>query len=111
VSLNTTADGRSVREQLFDDLASRVTVLVHQEFTPQDLGLIRRVAEREKPADVQLTIAPAAFPFLAGIASLLGVDTYLARKRKPGPVVVGSSRIGVADLVTQPATLDPHFKG
>ncbi len=98
-------------DELYEELAHRVTVLVHQEVEPQDLALIRRIAEREKPAHVLLTVAPASFPFLAGIASLVGVDTYLAGKPRPGPVRVGESRLGVWDVVKQPGSLDPNFRG
>jgi phage tail-like protein len=98
-------------ERLSDELAHRVTVLVHQEVEPRDMGVIRRVAEKEKPAHVELTIVEASLPFLTGISSLIGVDTYLARKPKPGAVRVGTSRLGVWDVVTQRPSLDPGFPG
>ena len=58
-----------------------------------------------------LLATSASLPFLAGISSLVGVDTYLVRKPKPGPVRVGLSRLGVWDVVAQRPSLDPRFPG
>jgi phage tail-like protein len=96
---------------LSDRLAHRVTVLVHQDIEPVDLGLVRRIAEREKPAHVQLTFTQASLPFLAGITSLIGVDTYIARKPQPGPIRLNNSSLGVWDKLTQRPALDPNFPG
>jgi len=110
-SLKVTAQEQAAINALFDTLAWRATVLVHQDVTPQDLGLIRRIADRESPAHVQVTVAAASLPFLAGLSSLIGVDTYLGPKPTPGPIRVGESRIGVRDVVQQPGSLDPAFEG
>ena len=95
---------------LFDSLAHRVTVLVHEEVVPQDLGLIRRVVDAETPAHVQATVATASQPFIVGVASLVGVDSYLSPKPRPGPVRVGSSQIGLRDLILHPPSLDPRLE-
>jgi phage tail-like protein len=95
----------------FDRLAHRVTVLVHQEIEPQDLGLIRRVVEMETPAHIFSRVVTASFPFLVGVASLIGVDTYLGRRPHPRPVRVGQSRIGRSDFLLHPPSLDPRLKG
>lgn len=108
---------RGLREEsaavsrLADQLAHRVTVLIHQDLEPVDIGLVRRVAEREKPAYVSLTFAEASLPFLAGITSLIGVDTYLATRPTPGPVRLNKSSLGVWDKLTQRPALDPNFPG
>jgi phage tail-like protein len=78
---------------LYDRLAHHATVLVHQEVEPQDLGLIRRVIDLEAPAHVEVKILKATRNFLVGMASLLGVDTYLSRKPQPRPVRL-SARAG-----------------
>jgi phage tail-like protein len=96
---------------LYDRLAHRVTVLVHQEVEPQDLNLIRRVVERETPAHVQAQVLSATWPFLVGIASLVGIDSYLGEKPPQRPVRVGTSLIGVRDLLLHPASLDPRLEG
>lgn len=126
---------------LFDRLAHRLTVLVHQSIAPQDLSLIRRIVELETPAHVLSRVFVASQPFIHGMfevlkpaftevtdanpqpelsesyplivgaASLVGVDTYLARKPQPRPVRVDRSQIGVRDLIQQSPSLDPRIEG
>lgn len=92
-------------------LAHRATVLVHQEVERQDLGLIRRIAELEAPAHVEVRVATATWPFLVGVASLVGVDTYLGPPRPRRPVRVQVSALGLGDLVLAPPALDPRMTG
>jgi phage tail-like protein len=109
--LPTSAAEDAAIARLFDDLAHRITVLVHTEIEPQDFGLIRRVVELETPAHVRSRLVPASSSFLIGLASLVGVDTYLGRRPGRAPVRVGSSRLGVRDFVQRPASLDPRLGG
>ncbi len=107
---------RTLREHfavsaLFDELAHRVTVLVHQGITPKDLALVRRVVEQETPAHVAARVQTASDRFLVGLASLVDVDTFLGVKPAPGPVRVNRSQIGLRDLVQRPASLDPRLEG
>jgi len=96
----------------FDDqLAFRTTVLVHEQLQSQDLALVRRIAQLEAPAHVQVRVVPATWPLLVGIASLLGVDTYLGPPRLPQPVQVERSVLGVCDFVIGAAVLDPRLAG
>ncbi|HEX6038198.1 phage tail protein [Longimicrobium sp.] len=97
--------------RLFDQLAHRVTVLVHQEIEPQDLGLIRRIVEREVPAHVAWRVMAASRPLMVGVASLVGVDTYLGRKPARTPVRVDRSRVGIRDYVLGAQSLDPRLEG
>jgi len=92
-------------------LAHRATVLVHREVDEVDLGLIRRIVALESPAHVQVRVATASWPFMVGVASLVGVDTYLARAVPPRPVRVQRSVLGGGDFVLGPTTLDPRLRG
>ena len=98
-------------DALFDRLAHRVTILVHQDIEPQDFGLIRRISDREAPAHVEVRIFAASHPLLVGMASLVGVDTYLSRKFPPEPARIGTSHVGIRDFVQGPAALDPRLEG
>ena len=94
----------------FDELAFRVTVLVHQTVTPQDLSLIRRIVEQETPAHLLTRVLAASQPFLVGMASLVGVDTYLAPNPTPNPVRLDQSYLGERDLILRPPSLDPRLR-
>lgn len=98
-------------QALYDRLAYRVTVLVHREVTPQNLGLIRRVVELETPAHVLSQVVTASYPLLVGIASLVGVDTYLGPEQAPLPVRVGESYVGFRDVLRRPESFDPRLGG
>lgn len=98
-------------DAFFDRLAFRVTILVHQNVEPQDLGTIQRIAEREIPAHVQFRILTTSAPLLAGITSLVGVDTYLDSRPLPRPARINRSYVGRGDYVMGPATLDPRLAG
>lgn len=92
-------------------LAHRATVLVHREVEAQDLALIRRIARLEAPAHVLVSVAPATWPLLVGIASLVGVDTYLGPPRLPRPVQVQRSGLGLGDYLIGAVALDPRLAG
>ncbi|MGE0348873.1 phage tail protein [Hydrogenophaga sp.] len=92
-------------------LAHRATVLVHRAFEAVDLGIVRRIAAIESPAHVDVRVVTASWPFMVGIASLVGVDTYLARAVPPRPARVQHSVLGMGDVVHGPSTLDPRLRG
>jgi hypothetical protein len=92
-------------------LAHRATVLVHQSVSPQDLGLLRRAVELEAPAHVDVRVASATWPLLVGIASLVGVDTYLGPRPRPQPARTEVSSLGLGDYVLGPTSLDPRRSG
>ncbi len=106
-----TAAGNAAVIEFLSRLAHRATVLVHQTVTPQDLGLIRRIAELEAPAHVEVRVATATWPLLVGIASLVGVDTYLGPPQPPRPVRANVSTLGAGDFVLGPVALDPRVTG
>lgn len=92
-------------------LAHRATVLVHREVQEVDLGLIRRIVAMESPAHVDARVVTATWPFMVGVASLVGVDSYLARARPPVPARVQRSSLGLGDYVLGPTSLDPRLRG
>ena len=47
---------------------------------------------------------------MIGIASLVGVNTFLSPVKKAGVVTVGVSQIGRYDLLTQLPSLDPRIE-
>ena len=104
-----TADENDAVLSFLGQLAHRATVLVHNEVEPQDLGLIRRIAEIESPAHVQVRVLTATWPLLVGIASLVGVDTYLGPPRPARAARVGASALGMGDRVQQSVSLDPRL--
>ena len=59
---------------------------------------------------VAATIRIATQPFMIGLASLLGVDSYLAPEPPRDPVVLGSSQVGRYNMVIQAPSLDPRLE-
>jgi len=108
--LDVTAREERAVEAFLDRLAFRVTVLVHQEVEPQDLGLIKRVVSLESPAHVAVRVVTVSEPFLVGAASLVGVDTYLGSTPPVRPVRVGRSRLGRRDVLVHSPSLDPRVE-
>lgn len=107
---STDTEDTLIRE-FYGQMAHRATVLVHREVEAQDFGLIRRIVELEAPAHVQTRVVAATWPFLVGIASLVGVDSYLARPRKPEPVRVQRSSVGVKGFLLGATSIDPRLSG
>jgi phage tail-like protein len=107
--LDLTAREERAVEAFLDRLAFRVTVLVHREVEPQDVGLIRRVVNLESPAHVAVRVVTASEPFLVGAASLVGIDTYLGPTPPTRPVRVGRSKLGRRDVLMHSPSLDPRM--
>jgi phage tail-like protein len=103
------AEDEQAVADLFDSLAHRATVLVHQEIAPEDLGLLGQIVDLEAPAHVDVKIVPASFRFRVAVSSLVGVDTFLAPKPATRPVVVDTSSIGVRDRIERLPSLDPRL--
>ncbi len=96
---------------LFERLAHRITILVHEEVEPQDLGLIKRITALETPAHVGYRVLSASNRFLVGMAALVGVDTYLANKIPPRSARVGKTTLGKNDFIKGPGALDRRLQG
>jgi phage tail-like protein len=97
-------------QQFYDSLANRMTVFIHNQVETVDVNLVTRIVRYEKPAHVAATIRMATQPFMIGLASLLGVDSYLAPEPSRDPVVIGSSQIGRYNQVIQAPSLDPRLE-
>ncbi|MBE9063958.1 phage tail protein [cf. Phormidesmis sp. LEGE 11477] len=103
----------------FDKLANRVTIYVHSDVEPQDLGLIRRIADLESPAHVYTRVVETTVPFLVSLSAQVGLDTYLRPERQRKVVTIGGesdqggpgSYLGIHDVLQQTASLDPRLTG
>jgi phage tail-like protein len=102
---------QSAIEQLFDRLAHRITILVHETVQPQDLGLIKQIAKQETPAHVAFRVLPASHAFLVGMSALVGVDSYLAHRAKPAAAQLGTALLGKNNFIKGPAALDARLQG
>lgn len=102
----------AARGALFDGLAHRVTVLVHEDTGADELGLVARLSELGAPAHVRVRVVRAAYPLMVGVASLVGADTYLRAPPPSRPVRVGpgaeTSSLGGIDTLRGEASLDAH---
>jgi phage tail-like protein len=108
--LPSSSADRTTVQQFFDSLAHRLTIFIHDQVETVDINLVQRIVDHEKPAHVLATIRLATQPFMVGLASLLGVDTYLAPTPPRDPVVLGTSQIGRYNLVIQAPSLDPRLE-
>ncbi len=106
----TAADRRAVAD-FFARLAHRVLVLVRKGPRTRDLGRLSDVANAAAPAHVEVTVATASLPLIVGVASLVGVDTYLVAPPTPTPVRVDVSIVGGGDEVLGDGGLDPRSDG
>jgi phage tail-like protein len=96
---------------LYARVAHRVTVLVHDVKDARELDWMRRMVREEAPAHVEVRVVRARWPFLCGIASLVGADTYLRAPRGLAGFRLDDSELGHGDVVRRPASLDPRLEG
>jgi hypothetical protein len=85
-------------------------VFIHNQLQQVDVNLIRQIVEVEKPAHIAASIQIATQPFLIGIASLVGANTFLAPAQPANPVVVDSSHVGRYDIIQHAPSLDPRWE-
>lgn len=94
---------------LFDGLAHRTTILVHESLDADELRRVRRLAADTAPAHVAVSVVAARHSFLVAVASLVGADTYLRAAQKPDAVRVGISQVGYIDTLQGMGTLDAQL--
>ncbi len=102
----------AARRALFDGLAHRVTVLVHETLDDDEFGRIQRLVQRFAPAHVLARTVRAPWPFITGVAALVGADTFLRAPRPERSVRLHphaeGSALGGPDTLRGPASLDAH---
>jgi phage tail-like protein len=96
-------------QQFYDQLAYRMTVFVHNQVENVNLKMVQRIADAEKPAHVQAFVRVATQPFMIGMASLVGVNSYLGPEPPRNPITVGVSDVGRYDIVQEMPSLDPRM--
>jgi phage tail-like protein len=104
-----TAAERDRVRAFYAGLANRVTVLVHRDLSPADLGLVQRVVERETPAHVGRRVLPASEGLRVGLTALVDVDTWLRDREPFQPARVDVTTVGRDGIVTDVPTLDPRM--
>ncbi|WP_414663674.1 phage tail protein [Horticoccus sp. 23ND18S-11] len=102
---------RATVDTFFASLAHRVTVIVHETATPEELALVERIAAAEAPAHVITRVRPASADFMVGLTALLSVDTYLRPHPLPAAVEVQATILGDGSLLQRPPSLDPRLEG
>ena len=98
---------RSQVDAFFDQLAHRMTVFIHDQVEIVDLQVVRRIVDREKPAHVAVAYLRASQPFLVGMASLLGINTYLAPTPPKEIARIDQTAIGRHAFLTHLPALHP----
>lgn len=97
-------------DAFLDSLAYRITVFIHNQVEAVNISLIQQIVEHEKPAHIAATFRIAKQPFLIGMASLLGVNSYLASEPAANPAVVDVSLVGRYNLIQHAPSLDPRWE-
>lgn len=81
----------------FRRLAHRALVVVRRGARTADTARLRSVAAAAAPAHVETTFLAASRPLVVGVASLVGVDSFLAAPEPAPTVRIGRTRIGEGD--------------
>lgn len=97
-------------DKFLDSLAYRITVFIHNQVEAVNISLIQQIVEHEKPAHIAATIRVAEQPFLIGMASLLGANSYLASEPAANPAVVDVSLVGRYNVIQHAPSLDPRWE-
>jgi phage tail-like protein len=107
--LNLAGSPKAV-QAFYDQLALRMTVFIHNQVENVNLNLVQRIVDAEKPAHVQAFVRVAQASFMIGLASLLGVNTYLAPEAQRKTATLDVSDVGRYDVVMNAPSLDPRME-
>lgn len=91
---------------IYERTAHRATLLVHEGLDDELRALVASIAQELAPAHVLIKVIAAREPFLVGVASLVGIDSYLRAPLPPKPVRVERSAIGRGDRLIGGGALD-----
>jgi phage tail-like protein len=105
----TKAEEEQAVFDLYDKLANRVTILVHNEITAEDMGLLRRIVAQETPCHIESRVVNATWPLLVGLSSLVEIDTFLTPHPPRGIARVDESRLGENAFIQRLPSLDPRL--
>lgn len=105
-----TAQEQARVDAFYENLANRLTVFIHDQVETVDQQVVQRVVEREKPAHVGVTYMRASQAFIVGMASLVGVNSYLAPDPPREIARVGESTIGRHAFIAHLPSLDPRVE-
>ncbi|WP_418320180.1 phage tail protein [Piscinibacter sakaiensis] len=84
---------------VYQRTAHRATVLVHEDLDDDLRALVANIASEMAPAHVLIKVIAAREPFLVGVASLVGVDSYLRDPLQPATARIDVSDIGRGDHI------------
>jgi phage tail-like protein len=105
----TDKDAADAVRDFFEQLAWRVTILVHHEIDETRMALLRAVAQQMAPAHIKLRIERSSKSLILGLYSLLGVDTYLKPRAGASPIILDKTVLGEKDLIKSLPTMDPRI--
>ena len=107
-----TPRGRRQVEAFLDRLAHRALVLVRESASTRDVERLAEVARAEAPAHVEVEVLPVDRPLRVAVASLVGIDTYLAPPEAAKPARLDRhTRLADGDVIAGFGRLDARAEG
>jgi hypothetical protein len=96
-------------EDFYARTTHRATVLLHEDLPAPQRRLAEAIVALESPAHVAVRLLDAQQAFMVGVASLVGVDSFLRAPTAPGWATVDQSLIGRGDRILGGSLFDsPH---
>jgi hypothetical protein len=102
---------RAAVAAFFERLAHRVMILVREGPRTADMGRLQAVAEIAAPAHVETTLHIARQPLIVGVASLIGIDSFLLPELQFRRVRIDISQVGTGDRIAGEGRLDARADG
>ena len=102
--------GAQAAQAFYEQFANRITVFVHNQVQDVNFNLVKTIVEAEKPAHVQASVRVATQPLMIGLASLLGVNTFLGPDPPRNTATLDVSDVGRFDVVTHMPSFDPRLE-